>query len=714
MIRTPLRASIPVLCYHNVSEVDGHTPERFGEHLDAIEDAGYRTISALDLLAVVRGEKQAPPRSVVLTFDDGHLSNWLTVVPELARRSMTGTFFILTDFTDPGAARSAADAPAMRTMPEALKAALGSGDHSQFVNEGEVRAMLEAGMEVFSHGCRHQGAFRSLRPMARMGDAHARWPAWSVYPGYDPQWPCYEDGSGYVYDGFWPRMDEAGRPRMVLRSTAERLAFCRDDFARTMARIRELNRLDTQLFCWPWGHFCDDAEAALRQAGFAGAFTLERWVNARGTDPYRLNRIGVGRPKSGDWLQARLRMYGSDPAARVFFKFWRKRPEVRRVVHVADAADMADGGRMLHGLAALRDMGVEVCAVLDPASALAGEVEASSGRVIPFARFDSPVAAGSLLARLARDEGADVVHAHGRGAWRMGALARLMGGRFRLFMDVRAGHGPGSALAALAHGVICDSAWSADLLRGGPMAGRMLGSRLGVVNSAYAGPDHGGPDHGDPAPRRKRGARLIWAGGPAGDDGLDLFLRAAARFCEAGDHRDVEFAVAGVGPEDMARFDTLLTPAVRERLRVTGELSRVQLLDELRFADVLCLTPRRGGRADIASAGLALGLPVVCTSSGALPELVADGVNGHVCAGGDHDCLADRLRLLAGDPGLRFVMGRAGRAVARTLLAPEAMGHALMRVYMGERLREPLAVAELARSLPPLDPDDVFGGCSHD
>ncbi len=55
------RTSIPVFCYHTVCEEDGHTPQRFREHLDAMLDAGYRTISALELLAVVRGEMKAPP-----------------------------------------------------------------------------------------------------------------------------------------------------------------------------------------------------------------------------------------------------------------------------------------------------------------------------------------------------------------------------------------------------------------------------------------------------------------------------------------------------------------------------------------------------------------------------------------------------------------------------------------------------------------------------
>lgn len=336
-----IRTSIPVLCYHNVSQVDGHTPERFCEHLDAIKDAGFRTISGRELLSVVRGDMEAPKKSVVLTFDDGHISNWLTVVPELVKRDMTGTFFALTDFTVPGEVRTAKTAPEMVRMPDAFKEALMHGDYSQFINESEYKAMLDQGMEIFSHGCRHQPVFRTLRPYALMGQKHARWTAWGIYPDFNPDYPTYDDGSAYVYDGFTPELRQGQPPRMVARPTKERLDLCRRDFKESYERMRELNGYDEQLFCWPWGHFCDDAEAELKRAGYVGAFTLEQWANVSGTNPYRLNRLGVGRNKSGKWVQMRLAMYGTDPAARVFFKLHRKRPEVKSVLYTTDSVRLS-------------------------------------------------------------------------------------------------------------------------------------------------------------------------------------------------------------------------------------------------------------------------------------------------------------------------------------------------------------------------------------
>jgi glycosyltransferase involved in cell wall biosynthesis/peptidoglycan/xylan/chitin deacetylase (PgdA/CDA1 family) len=690
-----IRSSIPVFCYHNVSEIDGHTPERFAEHLDAILDAGWRTISARDLLAVTRGQKSAPRKSVVLTFDDGHLSNWLTVVPELEKRSMTGTFFALTDFIAPGQARTKDSAPAMKTMPEAFKDALQGEDYAQFINEGEIRAMLGRGMEVFSHGCRHQGTFRTLRPLARMGEAHARWPAWSIYPGCNPDWPTFDDASAYVYDGFKPVLDGSGAPRFVMRTKQERLDFCRRDFSRSFKRMRELNNYDEQLFCWPWGQFCEDARTELEGAGYAGAFTLERWVNAKGTDPFRLNRIGVGRPKTGKWVQARLRMYGSDPTARVFFKLHTKRPEIKRVLYATDSLRLSGGSRqMLNNVKAMQDLGAEVHAVLRPDSALAGEAAALGAAVTPFDRFEDYLHAGRFLKNVVREHDIDVVHTFHNRAYKMGVIARLMGAKNKLFINRGVISRPNDVFflwTAPASGVICNSAKCAEVLARHKVAKK----RLNVVYNAYDG-----PDFGNPAPRKKRGTRFAYVGNGAEIKGLDVFLKSGSAFCEAG-CRDTEFMVIGPREDEMEAFDEHIAPSLRQRLTITGEIPHAEVLDTLRFCDVLCMTSRKESLPNTLLEGFDLGLPALCTEVGGVPELVRDGLNGYLCPSEDVECLAAKMRLLADDAKGRQRMGLAGRAVVRTWLTPEAKARQLMRVYMGEQVDAPLDVEGAADRLPP-------------
>jgi len=138
--------SIPVLCYHNVSQADGHTPERFEEHLAAIRAAGYRSITARELLRALRGDTPVPDKACVLTFDDCHLSNWTLAAPLLAKYGMTGVFFCVTDFISEGAKRPQLaperGGPELLSAPESFRRALKSGDCSQFMNEAELRARV--------------------------------------------------------------------------------------------------------------------------------------------------------------------------------------------------------------------------------------------------------------------------------------------------------------------------------------------------------------------------------------------------------------------------------------------------------------------------------------------------------------------------------------------------------------------------------------------
>ncbi|WP_338669241.1 glycosyltransferase [Pseudodesulfovibrio methanolicus] len=692
--------SIPVLCYHNVSDVNGHTPEMFREHLDAMTDAGWRTISARDLLAVTRGEMKPPKKSLVLTFDDGHVSNWITVVPELEKRNMTGTFFALTDFTVPGGVRTPETAPAMRHMREVFRAAFIDGDFSQFINEGEIRAMLDKGMEVFSHGCRHQAAFTNLIPLAPLGDPGAHWGGWAVYPGHQDGWPTFKAGSGYVHDGFWPVFEGRGEPRFVKRSEAERRAFCRRDFRRSIKRMRELNGLDEQLFCWPWGQFDPVAEEELKAAGYAGAFTLERWSNTRGTDPFRLNRLGVSAKKDGKWVQARLRMYAGTTSSRLFFKKYRKKPEISSVLYATDSNKLSGGSRqMVNNIKAMADMGLKVYAVVTPDTAINGALDPLKGEnveVIHFDGFSQYVQAGKFLKALIAEKRIDVVHTFHNRAYKMGVLARLMGAKFRLFINRGVISKPNAVFflwTALSDGVIANSAQCAEVMR----KYWVRGKRLNVIYNAYAG-----PDLGEPRPRKKRGTRYIYVGNSVDIKGFDVFLKAADRLCQGG-ARDLEFVGVGVTDDKLAKFDDIFTPVVRERYRNAGEIPHAEVLDELRFADVQVISSRKESLPNALLEGFDLGLPAVCTRVGGIPEVVRDNVNGFLCASEDADCLAEKMRLLAEDPPKRFALGLAGRRVVRTLLTPEVKGRNLMRVYMGERLYEPLPIEDMAVPEPPAE-----------
>ncbi|MFD1359096.1 stalk domain-containing protein [Fictibacillus halophilus] len=93
--------SIPVLMYHHFSEkiVDGNTtikPSEFKEHLQYLKKNGFSTISVSDLMAYKEGTASLPENPVLITLDDGYLSNYQYAFPVLKELKMKATIFIVT------------------------------------------------------------------------------------------------------------------------------------------------------------------------------------------------------------------------------------------------------------------------------------------------------------------------------------------------------------------------------------------------------------------------------------------------------------------------------------------------------------------------------------------------------------------------------------------------------------------------------------------
>jgi glycosyltransferase involved in cell wall biosynthesis len=80
--------------------------------------------------------------------------------------------------------------------------------------------------------------------------------------------------------------------------------------------------------------------------------------------------------------------------------------------------------------------------------------------------------------------------------------------------------------------------------------------------------------------------------------------------------------------------------------------------------DAVALTSANEGTPVTIIEALAAGRPVVVTSVGGVPDVVADGVDGFLVEPGDTAALADRLERLATDPALRAEFGERGRARA--------------------------------------------------
>lgn len=723
--------SIPVFCYHNVCEAGGHPPRLFEEHLAAIRDAGFRTITAHELVAGMSGRARLPKKVCVLTFDDCHLSCWTMAAPLLAKYGMTGVFFCVTDFIHehPGKRPQLppeAGGPELLTAPDSFRNFLENGDTSQFMTPDELRAMIDDfGFEVHGHTARHQGCFRSLTQVARLGDSYAHWSSWGIYPpemraaAGAAELPLFEATSAYAYNGYWPvrgGMEAGGGIFYRRRTDAERHEFCLTDLRRCMARIREVNGLgDEQYLCWPWGQYDELATDCARQAGFRAAFSLERSANSAGGDVMRIHRIGVGKLKTGDWVQSRLRMYSGKWRARLFFKFLRKRPEVKSVLFMTDSDKLSGGSRqMLNSILGMRESGLRVTVAAPADCELSRAVAplcagANPVELVPFDDFRQYVRAAAFVRRLATRVEAEVVHTFHAKAYKSAAIAKLLGARFRLFINRGVIFPPNTIFALyalLAEGVTCNSAACAEVLR----RYMVPASRLRLVYNSLL-PEGRRDEDGLPperAPRKKRGVRVLYVGNFAPAKGYDVFAAMAGELARRG-VRDVEYAACGVRLDEPWRDVT--PPEVRSRLSMLGPQPHERVQEEMLAADILVTPSRQESMPNVVLEAFACSLPVVCTAVGGMPELVREGVNGFLRPSEDVSGLADAVAALAADPALRLRMGRINRRIAAQCLGNAAKTLTLLRVYFGARAQEPLPIEALARRLA--DQEAADDGAEH-
>jgi len=97
--------TIPVLMYHDLCP-DGETPgryavtaTRFREDMVWLRDNGYTPMVASDL-AEAQNSGVLPKRPVMITFDDGYLSNYTIAYPILAETDMKATVCVIGSLLD--------------------------------------------------------------------------------------------------------------------------------------------------------------------------------------------------------------------------------------------------------------------------------------------------------------------------------------------------------------------------------------------------------------------------------------------------------------------------------------------------------------------------------------------------------------------------------------------------------------------------------------
>jgi glycosyltransferase involved in cell wall biosynthesis len=164
--------------------------------------------------------------------------------------------------------------------------------------------------------------------------------------------------------------------------------------------------------------------------------------------------------------------------------------------------------------------------------------------------------------------------------------------------------------------------------------------------------------------------RLLFVGGHFGRKGgpllLDVFRARLRGRCE------LDLVTRDAVPEE---------PGVRVHRGIHA--GTPELLALYANADVFVL-PTRGDCFSIASIeAMAMGLPVVVSAVGGIPEIVEEGKSGHLIAQGDSASLVAALEALLADGERRTSYGRRGRVLAETRFDAKTNGERLLDLLAG-------------------------------
>ena len=263
--------SIPVLMYHHVSPNPGLvtvSPETFHAQMAWLAKHNYRSIGTDDLAAFLNG-KPLPEKSVMITFDDGYLDNYLYAHPVLQAFGLKAVLFIITGWLGEGELRhpthhhsrkvgagetvpSPPPTPSHRVCMD--KIAAGQADEVM-LRWSEVAEMRAAGsFEFHSHTHTHQ-----------------RW------------------------------------DRLISDPQERRIRLAEDLAASRSALIAHLGAVSSHL-CWPQGYFDTHYQAVARDVGFTHLYSVTKGTCTPSTPIDSIPRVVV-KDRADSWFGRRLWLY---------------------------------------------------------------------------------------------------------------------------------------------------------------------------------------------------------------------------------------------------------------------------------------------------------------------------------------------------------------------------------------------------------------------
>jgi len=267
--------SIPVLTYHHVN-LEGNfiniTPQRFETHMRYLNKHGFTTLQTEDLLTIFNGHQRPPERSIMITFDDGWLDNWVYAFPILKKYGFKAVVFVITSLIAEKGRRQRTD----------------EGTPSGLPSHKECQKMIEAGLasEVML-------SWEELREM---------------------------EGSGLI--DVQSHTHTHKRYDKLYNDRAERIDVVKQELQTSKEIIKKKLGKQCNAICWPWGKYDSDYVDASHSLGYKLMFTTEKGTNTPVTEPWRVRRLAIGNI-SPLALRKKLFIHSRDWLSKAYLKIFK-------------------------------------------------------------------------------------------------------------------------------------------------------------------------------------------------------------------------------------------------------------------------------------------------------------------------------------------------------------------------------------------------------
>jgi glycosyltransferase involved in cell wall biosynthesis len=154
--------------------------------------------------------------------------------------------------------------------------------------------------------------------------------------------------------------------------------------------------------------------------------------------------------------------------------------------------------------------------------------------------------------------------------------------------------------------------------------------------------------------------------------GTDPLIRAFAR----ARHPARRLTIAGDGPLLPVCRELVKSLGIQDRVEFTGAVPRKEIIRLMTNSRALVHAARMDTSPNVITEAHSIGLPVLATRAGGIPEMIDEGRDGFLVAIDDLEAMAERMDRMAAAPELCRTMGAAGRAKVIRLNDPATVASA--------------------------------------